>query len=47
MRQRRSLFKDKKINTSGRCNNHKIYALNIGTPKYFNQILTDMKGETV
>lgn len=23
------------------------YALNIGTPKYFKQILTDMKGETV
>lgn len=43
--QRRSLYNDKRANTSKGCNSHKYICIQHREPKYIKQMPTDMKEE--
>lgn len=44
IKDKRSLYNDKKVKTSGRYSSHK-YKPHIGTLKFVKQVLTDQKGD--
>ena len=44
-RQRRSLYHNKGVKSSRRCNNHKYLCPHIEAPKYIKQMLMELEGE--